>query len=136
MSIKWIDHIVIGVKNLEDSIVTFRDKLGLSLMAERENPALGIKSAHFKLPDERVLELAEPLGPDTPLGRAMERRGEGIHILALAVDNLEKAVEEYRSKGLQMIVDDATKQAFIHPRSSNGVLLQLIEDPSDSKLSK
>lgn len=135
MSIKWIDHIVIGVKDLEDSITTFRDKLGLSLMDTRENPALGIKSAHFKLPDERVLELAEPLGPDTPLGRSMERRGEGVHILALAVDNIKKAVEEYRGKGVQMIVDDATNQAFIHPRSSNGVLIQLIENPSDSKLS-
>ena len=128
MSFKWIDHVVIAVKDLEQGISTYRDKLGLPLDHTGENPELGIKQAIFNLGDGKFIELAEPLGPETPVGRTIERRGEGIHILAVAVDDIGKAVEDYKSKGIQLIGGDQPGgQVFIHPRSTNGVLIQLIE---------
>ena len=128
MSFKWIDHVVIAVKDMDQAVSTYRDKLGLKLRGINNAPELGIKQAHFDLGDGRFIELAEPLGPETAVGRSIERRGEGIHILAVAVENMEKAKEEYESKGIQLIADG--DQVFLHPRSTNGVLIQLIERPS------
>jgi methylmalonyl-CoA epimerase len=128
MSFKWIDHVVIAVKDMDQAISTYRDKLGLKLRGINNAPELGIKQAHFDLGDGRFIELAEPLGPETAVGRSIERRGEGIHILAVAVENMEKTKEEYESKGIQLIADG--DQVFLHPKSTNGVLIQLIERPS------
>ena len=128
MSFKWIDHVVIAVKDMDQAVSTYRDKLGLKLRGINNAPELGIKQAHFDLGDGRFIELAEPLGPETAVGRSIERRGEGIPILAVAVENMEKAKEEYESKGIQLIADG--DQVFLHPRSTNGVLIQLIERPS------
>ena len=132
MSFKWIDHVVIAVKHMDQALSTYRDKLGLKLLSTNDAPALGIKQAHLDLGDGRFIELAEPLGPETPVGRSIERRGEGIHILAVAVENMEAAKAEYESKGIQLITDDTPGggQVFLHPRSTNGVLIQLIERPS------
>ena len=91
MSFKWIDHVVIAVKDMDQAVSTYRDKLGLKLRGINNAPELGIKQAHFDLGDGRFIELAEPLGPETAVGRSIERRGEGIHILAVAVENMEKA---------------------------------------------
>ena len=132
MTIEGIDHIVIAVKNLDDAIVNYRDNLGLQVGGS-EIGANGTRATKFNLGDGRFIELAEPSAADTPVGRTLEKRGGGVHLVALRVNNMETAIEDYRSKGIQVIVDGAeittsTKpQVFLHPRSTNGVLIELVE---------
>jgi len=132
MTIEGIDHIVIAVRNLDEAIVNYRDNLGLTVGGS-ELGANGTRATKFELGDGRFLELAEPSATDTPVGQTLERRGGGVHLIALRVTNMETAIENYRSKGIQVIVDGAeittsTKpQVFLHPRSTNGVLIELVE---------
>ncbi|MEE8442914.1 MAG: VOC family protein [Dehalococcoidia bacterium] len=130
MDYKWIDHVVIAVKDLNEGIATYRDNLGMTLDRTSESQAMGIKQAFFTMGDGRVLEVVEPLGPETPVGRALERRGEGVFIVALAVDDKAKAAQELQDKGVQIIgADQPGGQIFVHPRSTHGVLIQLVERP-------
>lgn len=125
---KWIDHIVVAVSNLEQAVQDYQKRLGLKPTGEvgKAHPELGLRNAYFYLGNSgRFIELAEPLGPDTPLGRTLQRRGEGVHLVALAVDDLAKAKEELKRRGVQTI--ETTGMLFIHPKETHGVLLQLVE---------
>lgn len=134
MTIEGIDHIVIAVRNIDEAIVNYRDTLGLTV-GDSEVGANGTRATKFDLGDGRFLELAEPSAPDTPVGQTLERRGGGVHLVALRVANLQAAIEDYKSKGVQVIIDGAeittsTKpQVFLHPRSTNGLLIELVEHP-------
>ncbi len=86
MGITGMDHIVVRVKDIEEGIKTFRDKLGMTLERRSESEALGIKQAFFPFPNGGFLEVVAPLGPDSPVGKAIDGRGEGIHTVSLAVD--------------------------------------------------
>ena len=124
--IRWIDHLVIAVNDLEEGIAAY-EKLGLKLDRREESQALGIKQAFFSLGERGHLEIVEPLGPETPVGRSIARRGEGVHLVALAVDDIQQAAQDLKAKGVQLIEDG--DQVFIHPRASKGVLFQLILRP-------
>ena len=127
-------YTVIAVRNIDEAIVNYRDTLGLTV-GDSEVGANGTRATKFDLGDGRFLELAEPSAPDTPVGQTLERRGGGVHLVALRVANLQAAIEDYKSKGVQVIIDGAeittsTKpQVFLHPRSTNGLLIELIEHP-------
>lgn len=124
---KWIDHIVIGVSNVEQSKKDYETKLGVQARGNPEAvPALGIKRVVFPLEQSgRFIELAEPLGPETAVGRSLARRGEGVHLVALAVEDKQKAANELKAKGVRLV--EAGSSVFIHPQETHGVLYELIE---------
>ena len=123
---KWVDHLVIAVNDLEEAVKSYETKLGLKAEnVGREQPQLGLRNAILPLAENgRFIELAEPLGPDTPVGRSLQRRGEGLHLAAIAVDDLEQATAELKSRGVQLIEAGGV---FIHPRETHGILFQLVE---------
>jgi methylmalonyl-CoA epimerase len=126
MAITGMDHIVVRVKDIEEGIKTFQDKLGMTLEKRAESAAMGIKQAFFPFPDGGFLEVIAPLGPESPVGKALEGRGEGIHTMSLAVDDLAATVKTMQDSGAQLI-GVGSPQVFVHPKSAHGILLQLTE---------
>lgn len=134
MRFKRIDHVGIAVCNLEDAIKTYSVLLGRGpdhLETIEEQKA---KTAFFAV-DDTNLELLQSTSPDGPIGKFIEKNGGrgGIHHLCLQVDDIEKALEEYRKQGIQLIDQKprvgahGKKVAFVHPKSTGGVLLELSE---------
>jgi len=125
---RWLDHVVIAVRNLEEAVANYRDNLGFQLARTAVSERMGIKQAFFALEDGHFIELAEPLGPATPMGRALERRGEGPYLICLAVRDMAERMRALKAKGIQLIGGDKPgDQVFIHPKSAKGALIQLIE---------
>ena len=123
---KWIDHIVVRVRDLDASMEDYQSKLGMQVKEPPENqPSLAMRRALLAVGDEgRFIELAEPLG-DGAIGRALEKYGEGVHLVALAVDDLAAATAEMKANGARVIQDG--EQVFIHPKDGHGVMYQLVE---------
>jgi methylmalonyl-CoA epimerase len=126
MAIKGMDHIVVRVKNIEEGISTYRDKLGMKLERTAESEAMGIKQAFFPFPNGGFLEVVAPLGNDSAVGKAIDSRGEGIHTISLAVDDLAGTVKTMQEAGVQLM-GVGGPQVFVHPKSAHGVLVQLTE---------
>lgn len=133
MEISHIEHIGIAVKSLEDAIPYYEKVLGLKCYAVEEVTDQRVKTAFFKVGQTKI-ELLESTDPEGPIGKFIEKRGEGIHHLAYAVKNIEGAISEMESKGVQMI-DKAPRKgaeglhiAFLHPKSSGSVLTEICED--------
>jgi methylmalonyl-CoA/ethylmalonyl-CoA epimerase len=126
MGITGMDHIVVRVKDIEEGIKTFQDKLGMTLERRSESEAMGIKQAFFPFPNGGFLEVVAPLGPDSPVGKAIDGRGEGIHTISLAVDDLAATVKTMQDEGVQLI-GVGNPQVFVHPKSAHGLLIQLTE---------
>ena len=124
MAITGVDHVVVRVKDLDEGIATFRDKLGMTLDRTAESAALGIKQAFFPFPDGGFLEVVAPLSAESAVGRALESRGEGIHTIAIAVEDLGATVKGLQDAGAQLI-GVGSPQVFVHPKSAHGILLQL-----------
>ena len=123
---KWIDHIVVRVKNLEEGLRDYECKLGLKRREEpEEKPDLGMKRAILPLGnDGRFIEICEPLG-DGAIGNAMSKFGEGLHLVALGVDDLQSAKTNLEANGARLI--EAGKMIFVHPKDGHGVMYQLVE---------
>ena len=124
MALTGFDHLVIRVKDIEAGIATYRDGLGLELERTDESEALGIKQAFFQLPGGGFVEIVAPTDPESAVGRALESRGEGIHTMAMEVDDLESTVAAMRDAGIKLI-GEGGPQVFVHPKSTHGILLQL-----------
>ena len=124
MGITGMDHIVVRVKDLEEGIKTYRDKLGMELDRTDESEAIGIKQAFFPLADGGFLEVVAPLGSESPVGKAIETRGEGVHTMAFAVDDLDATVKAMQEAGVTLI-GVGSPQVFVHPKSAHGLLVQL-----------
>ena len=127
-----IDHIGIAVKSLAEAVKVYQDAIGLSVSGYDEVDDQGVRVAMLTLGESR-LELLEPTRTDSPIERFMSKRGEGIHHIAVRVDNIEEALERLKASGARLI-DSAPRQgahntriAFIHPSSTHGVLLELVE---------
>jgi methylmalonyl-CoA epimerase len=124
-----IDHLVLAVRDLEAAITTYTELLGLEKVRAGEVPALGIRNAFLKLGDTE-LELAAPLSEDTPVGKFLQQQGEGMYLLALEVDALDDAIAAFQAQGVRVNVAegaDGQRRAFVSPRATHGVLLQLLE---------
>jgi methylmalonyl-CoA epimerase len=121
-----MDHIVVRVKNIEEGISTYRDKLGMKMERTSESEALGIKQAFFPFPNGGFLEVVAPLNQNSPMAKAIESRGEGIHTISLAVDDLAATVKTMQDAGVQLI-GAGSPPVFVHPKSTHGVLVQLTE---------
>lgn len=124
MTLAAFDHLVIRVSDLDDGIKTYRDTLGLKLDRTAESAALGIKQAFFNLPDGGFIEVVAPLEAQSAVGQALEKRGEGIHTVAFAVEDLDAACATLKAGGARLI-GEGGPQVFVHPKSTHGVLLQL-----------
>lgn len=128
-----LDHIGIAVKNLDESLKFYRDALGLELEGVEIVEDQKVKTAFLPVGDTHI-ELLEATQSDSPVGKFIEKRGEGIHHIAVKVENLEKHLENLDEKEIKLIDKEAKigahnkKIAFIHPKSTSGVLLELCED--------
>ena len=134
MNLSHIEHIGIAVKNLEDAIKYYEEVLGLSCYAIEEVKDQKVKTAFFKIGETKI-ELLETTEPDGPIGNFIEKRGEGIHHIAFATKNLDEALKKLKDKDVKLIDESARKGAeglniaFIHPKSTFGVLTELCEKP-------
>jgi methylmalonyl-CoA epimerase len=129
-----IDHIGIAVKDLDEAIHVYRDILGFKLEGIHTLNERMLKIAFFSLGGSRI-ELLQPLSADSTVARFLETRGEGIQHLAVKVKNVEAVLEEFKRKGVVLIDEkpragaEGAKIAFVHPKSTRGVLLELVEKP-------
>ncbi len=127
-----IDHLGIAVKNLDEAVKLYKDILGLELVKVEEVPEEKVRIAMFKV-GESYIELLEGTSPESAISKFIEKRGEGIHHIALRVDNIREAVKELKNK-VKLVYEEPRTVAkgertitFIHPKSAHGVLLELVE---------
>ena len=126
MTLAAFDHLVVRVADLDEGIATYRDALGLTLDRTDESEALGIKQAFFNLPGGGFIEVVAPIDEQSAVGQALDKRGEGIHTVAFAVDDLAAACARLKEGGARLI-GEGGPQVFVHPKSTHGILLQLGE---------
>ena len=130
--IKKVDHIGIAVKSLSNSLPFYTEILQLPLLGIEEVISEQVRIA-FLQAGETKLELLEPTKKESPIAKFIEKRGEGIHHLALGVDSIEERIKEIKEKGIRMIDDrpklgaGGVQVAFIHPKSTGGVLVEICE---------
>jgi methylmalonyl-CoA/ethylmalonyl-CoA epimerase len=134
MKLSHIEHIGIAVKSLDEAIPFWEKQLGMKCYSIEEVKEQKVRTAFFKIGQSKI-ELLESTEPDGPIGKFIEKRGEGIQHLAIAVEGLQENLTELEGKGVQLI-DKAPRKgaegldiAFLHPKSTFGVLLELCEDP-------
>ena len=138
MEITHIEHIGIAVKNLEESIKFYEKILGLKCYAVEEIKDQKVKTAFFKVGQTKI-ELLESTDSEGPIGKFIEKKGEGMHHMAFAVKDIENALTEAESKGIQLIDKTPRKGAeglnigFLHPKSTVGVLTELCEGNNNIK---
>ena len=127
-----VDHIGIAVNNIDETLSFYRDQLGLTLGGIEEVPEQKVKVAFMQIGESR-LELLESTDPDGPVAKFIEKRGQGIQHIAIGVDNIEETLESIKAKGA-MLIDEkprigagGAKIAFVHPKSTRGVLLEICQ---------
>ena len=127
-----IDHLGIAVTSIADAR-GFYESLGLEIVQQETIEQEGVKTAMLPVGESRI-ELLEPTGPDTPIGRFLAKRGPGLHHIALHVNDISATFEELKSRGLKLLSDDIQIGAgghlyfFIHPSSAGGVLTEIVQD--------
>jgi methylmalonyl-CoA/ethylmalonyl-CoA epimerase len=127
-----LDHIGIATRQIDQALSLWRDALGLELDHEEEVAEQGVRVGMLAIGDTHV-ELLEPLNEDSPVGKFLDKRGPGIHHIAIRVENIREELTKLKSKGARLI--DAEPRlgaggclvAFVHPASTGGVLLELVE---------
>ena len=131
---KRIDHVAIIVRNIEQALTFYRDTLGIEPGAIQEVPTEQVRIAFLPLggPGGSEIELIEPTTPDSSLTKFLERRGEGLHHICLEVENIDTALAEMREQGAPVLDQQPRLAAegraiFLHPKGTNGVLLELLE---------
>jgi len=135
--LKKINHIAVAVNNVEEAANFYQNVLGLTLSGVEVVTAQKTKVGFFKIGESNI-ELVEPAEPDSPLVKFLEAKGQGIHHICFEVDDIESVIRDFVEKGATMVDQKPrpgahnTKVAFIHPKSSNGVLIELCEFPKES----
>lgn len=132
VKLKKIDHIGVAVRDLKGALEFYESVLGLKAAGIEEVETQKVRVAFLPVGESKV-ELLEPTAPDSPVGRFIEKNGEGVQHIAFRVENIEEALQELKDKGLRLI-DEQPRQgaggariAFLHPKSSFGVLIELCE---------
>jgi len=134
MKITHIEHIGIAVKNLRESIEFYEKVLNLKCYKIEEVADQKVKTAFFQVGHTKI-ELLESTSEDGPINKFIEKKGEGIHHIAYAVENLQESLDSVKSKGVQLIDSEprlgaeGLNIAFIHPKSTFGVLTEFCEKP-------
>lgn len=127
-----VDHIGIAVKSIDEALKFWEGTLGIKCHGVEEVAEQKVKTAFLPIEDTEV-ELLEATSPESPVAKFIEAKGEGIHHLAIRVDNLEAALAEMKEKGVRLIDEKprlgagGARIAFIHPKATGGVLLELSE---------
>jgi len=130
-----VDHVGVAVKNLDEAIALYRDVLGFRLEDVHILTERKVRVAFLSTGGETNIELLEPLGGDSPVAKFLESRGEGIQHVAVKVKDIEAVLAEFKRKGVVLVDDkpragaEGAKIAFVHPKSTKGVLLELVERP-------
>lgn len=130
MHISHIEHIGIAVENLSESIKYYEEVLGMTCYAIEEVVDQKVKTAFF-LVGQTKIELLESTSPDGPIGKFIEKKGQGIHHIAFAVPDTDQALKQAEEKGVQLVDKVSRKGAeglnigFLHPKSTQGVLTEL-----------
>ncbi len=133
MELTHIEHIGIAVSNLDESIKYYEDVLGLKCYAVEEVADQKVKTAFFKVGQTKI-ELLESTSPDGPIGKFIEKKGQGVHHVAFNVKNLPEALKEAEEKGVKLIDNEPRKGAeglniaFLHPKSTGGVLTEFCSE--------
>ena len=127
-----IDHIGVAVKSLAEAIKVYEDAIGLQVSGYDQVDEQGVRVAMLNIGESRI-ELLEPTGPGTPIDKFMAKRGEGIHHIAVAVDDIEASLARLKAAGVRLLDESPrrgahnTRIACIHPSSTHGVLLELVQ---------
>lgn len=127
-----IDHIGVAVEDLEAGIELYEKGFGMELAHRETVEEQGVEAVLLDVGDGHV-ELLAPLGPDTPVGKYLERKGPGLHHVAYAVDDIDSTLEQLAASGIELIDSVArvgirgTRVAFLHPRSTGAVLTEIVE---------
>ncbi|QNG61306.1 methylmalonyl-CoA epimerase [Metabacillus idriensis] len=130
--INKVDHIGVAVRSISQVLPFYERTLGLKLEGIESVEEQKVKVAFLKIGNTKI-ELLEPTSDESPVAKFIEKRGEGIHHLALGVDDIKKRIEELKENGIKMI-DETPRNgaggasiAFLHPKAANGVLVELCE---------
>jgi methylmalonyl-CoA/ethylmalonyl-CoA epimerase len=127
-----LDHIGIATTSIEEGLTVWQDTLGLKVHSTEEVTEQGVRVCMLEVGDTHV-ELLEPLGPETSVGKFLAKRGPGMHHIAIEVSDINASLAELKNKGARLI-DETPREgargclvAFVHPQSVNGVLLELVQ---------
>ena len=129
-----LDHVAVAVSDIKQAIDAFEASLGIECEKTEEVPTEFAQVAFFDLGGPH-LELVQPTSEDSAMGKSLQKRGEGLHHICLEVENIEIAMAAMKSKGIRLINDEPrpgannSKICFVHPKSMNGVLIELVEKP-------
>ena len=128
-----IEHIGIAVKNLDEANKTYQNLFGYTHYKTEEVESEGVRTSFFKCGESKI-ELLEATNSESPIAKYIEKRGEGIHHIAYAVDNIEKEMSRLTKEGFRILNEtpkrgaDNKRVVFLHPKSANGVLVELCQD--------
>jgi methylmalonyl-CoA/ethylmalonyl-CoA epimerase len=134
MSVEKIDHIGIAVNSIDEWIGFYKNVLGLEYTGSEEVAEQKVRVAFLTIGESRI-ELLEPTSEDSPISKFLEKRGGGIHHIAVKVSDIEAALKRHQDAGARLIDNEARtgahgmKIAFVHPKSSGGVLMELCQSP-------
>ena len=126
-----IDHVAIAVPDLEAAVATYHKNFGLTKISGGDVPSLGIRNAFLQI-GEAQIELITPLTEQGPVAEFLARRGGGMYLLSLEVDNLDEAIATLQQNGVRVNISTGSgdrRLAFVSPKATHGVLLQLLERP-------
>jgi methylmalonyl-CoA/ethylmalonyl-CoA epimerase len=127
-----IDHIGVATEDLDGAIALYEDTLGMRVAHRETVESQGVEAVLLDVGEGHV-ELLRPLGPDTPVGKYLEKKGPGLHHVAYAVDDIEGVLGELKEAGIELIDSEPrvgirdSRVAFVHPRSTGGVLTEIVE---------
>jgi methylmalonyl-CoA/ethylmalonyl-CoA epimerase len=127
-----IDHIGVAVEDLDEAVELYETRLGMTLQHRETVEAQGVEAVLLGVGESHV-ELLRPLGPETAVGRFLERSGPGLHHVAYGTDDIDSALAAVREAGLRLIDEQPrrgirnSRVAFVHPKSTGGVLTELVE---------
>jgi methylmalonyl-CoA/ethylmalonyl-CoA epimerase len=131
-----IDHVAMAVEDLDEAIALYKDRLGMPLQHRETVEQFGVEAVLLGIGDAHV-ELLTPVDPESGVGRFLERRGPGMHHVAYRTDDIDSALESVRAAGLQLIDERPrtgirnSRVAFMDPKSTGGVLMELVEPAKD-----
>jgi methylmalonyl-CoA/ethylmalonyl-CoA epimerase len=129
-----IDHVGIAVSDLDEAVEHYRRTFGVEATHRERMDDQGVEEVLFAV-GESYVQLLGALGPETPVGRFLERRGPGVHHVAYRVESVADALEDLRASGVALVDEEpragsrGTRIAFVHPKGVGGVLVELVEEP-------
>eukprot|EP00747_Dinoflagellata_sp_TGD_P179604 gnl/TRDRNA2_/TRDRNA2_30658_c0_seq1.p1 gnl/TRDRNA2_/TRDRNA2_30658_c0~~gnl/TRDRNA2_/TRDRNA2_30658_c0_seq1.p1 ORF type:complete len:294 (-),score=65.68 gnl/TRDRNA2_/TRDRNA2_30658_c0_seq1:44-925(-) len=133
MGIYGFDHIVVRLEDFDAGVAAYSKLSGLSLRTTGENSQMGLKMAFFDLPNGGFIEIVAPTRPDSVLRPALDKNGTGMNLIAFQCEDLAATVKEMKGNGVRVIEDDPAR-IMVHPQSTHGILMQLVEKPKSAPL--